>query len=67
MDRKSLGNKGNTLLDIKEFSGTNDDDDDDNADNETNYYENRAVFCQLMHFHFWHFWSKNDSRFNGKS
>lgn len=52
MDRKSLGNKGNTLLDIKEFSGTNDDDDDDNADNETNYYENRAVFCQLMHFHF---------------
>lgn len=41
------------LLDIKEFSRTNDDDDDnDNADNETNYCENRAMFRQLMHFHF---------------
>ena len=51
-----------STVDVKPYRGNDfyakkigrkyDDDDDDNADNETNYYENRDVFCQLMHFHF---------------
>lgn len=50
--QEESGKQGNTLLDIKSFRTNDDDDDDDNADNETNYSENRAVFCQLMHFTF---------------
>ena len=43
MDRKGWETRETQLLDIKEFSRTNNDDDDDNADNETNYYENRTL------------------------